>query len=221
MIPTMMLGGALLGAAAGVSGGGGGGVGATWNPLDKTTGISLSSADFTAAASGSTFEMVRCTLNDLNTSVGGKFYWEMLVDTLDDVSDIFVGIRRTSDAIASASSPLAGTHAYWRGNGSYFTGGGWSSGSSPASIAASDVLMFALDVDNGRLFVGKNGTWNNSGDPAAGTNASFTNMPTGQDSAPFFSTDNVNGNVQVTLITDPSLLNYSAPSGFTAGLAAP
>ena len=38
--------------------------------------------------------------------------------------------------------------------------------------------MFALDADSNKMWIGKNGVWYDSGDPSAGTNASFQNMPT-------------------------------------------
>ncbi|MDP6584780.1 MAG: hypothetical protein QF535_08990, partial [Anaerolineales bacterium] len=38
-----------------------------------------------------------------------------------------------------------------------------------------DIMNIAVDVDNGKCWFGINGTWNGSGDPAAGTNATFTN----------------------------------------------
>ena len=41
-----------------------------------------------------------------------------------------------------------------------------------ANVAA--IIMCALDLDNGKVWWGKDGTWFNSGDPAAGTNAAFT-----------------------------------------------
>ena len=44
-------------------------------------------------------------------------------------------------------------------------GNGWSAGN--------DVLQIALDIDNRKIFFGKNGTWMNSGDPANGTNPAF------------------------------------------------
>jgi hypothetical protein len=44
------------------------------------------------------------------------------------------------------------------------------------SYTTNDVLMVAVDVDAGKFWVGKNGTWLVSGDPAAGTNALFTNL---------------------------------------------
>lgn len=219
MIPTFGLAGSMMNTQAVSGGGGGGGSGGTWNPADKTSNLTLSAGDLTAAANTGNFEMVRTVKADFNTATGGKFYWEMTVDTLADVSDCFVGVKAAANTITSGSTPLGGTYALWRGNGQYFSNGGWSNGSSPSAYAAGDVLMFALDVDNGKLFVGKNGTWNNSGDPVAGTNASFTSMPTSTDFAILFSTDNVVGAVQLTLVSDAVDFTYTEPSGFDPGFA--
>ena len=51
------------------------------------------------------------------------------------------------------------------------TNTGWS------TFADNDIVMFALDCDNRKWWIGRNGTWTNSGDPAAGTNEqlSWTN----------------------------------------------
>jgi hypothetical protein len=221
MIPSINLGGSFSASTQAGGGGGPSGDGTTWNSSDKTTNMSLSSGDLVASANTSNFEMVRTVKSDFNTSTGGKFYFEILVNTLDNTSDIFVGLKATANTITSGSTPLAGSYALWRGNGAYFNAGGWSAGSSPTTFVAGNVLMIAIDADNGRLFLGKNGTWNNSGDPAAGTNASFSSMPSATDFAVLFSTDNVAGAVQVTLVSDPDNLTYSAPSGFTAGLPPP
>jgi hypothetical protein len=45
-----------------------------------------------------------------------------------------------------------------------------------SSSTTNDIVMCALDLDNGKIWWGKNGTWFASGDPAAGTNAAFTNV---------------------------------------------
>ena len=42
--------------------------------------------------------------------------------------------------------------------------------------------MWAYDADNAKMWVGRNGTWYH-GDPGAGTNASFQNMPTSSDTS--------------------------------------
>ena len=45
------------------------------------------------------------------------------------------------------------------------------------TFADNDIVMFALDCDNRKWWIGRNGTWTNSGDPAAGSNQqlSWTN----------------------------------------------
>ena len=45
-----------------------------------------------------------------------------------------------------------------------------------ASYTNGDVIGIALDLDNGRVWFSKNGTFQASGDPAAGTNAAFTGL---------------------------------------------
>ena len=45
-----------------------------------------------------------------------------------------------------------------------------------ASWANNDLLQIAYDADNKKLWFGKNGVWQASGDPAAGTNAAFTSV---------------------------------------------
>lgn len=47
------------------------------------------------------------------------------------------------------------------------------------SLLTTDVMRFAIDTATGRVWVGKNTTWFNGGDPAAGTGHVFT-LPTGR-----------------------------------------
>jgi|TARA_R110000851_G_scaffold983_1_gene3443 hypothetical protein len=44
-------------------------------------------------------------------------------------------------------------------------------GGTYAAFAAGDIVSIGLDMDNSKLFFGVNGTWQNSADPAAGTNS--------------------------------------------------
>ena len=205
----------MTGSANATGSSGGGDSDATWNSLDKTASITLSNGNLTAFANTTTFEGVRATANALNTATGGKFYWEMNVDALTANTDIYVGVRSSSTAMTSGVDILStANHAAWRGNAFYFVNG-WTAGSAPTTIAAGNRLMFALDIDNRRLWVGKNGTWNNSGNPASGTNPSFSNMPLAVNSAPFIHTDNVTGSVQVTLVPSSGDFLHTIPSGFT------
>ncbi len=45
-------------------------------------------------------------------------------------------------------------------------------------MVANDIAMVALDMDNGKIWFGKNGTWSESGNPAGNSNPSFSNIPT-------------------------------------------
>ena len=47
-------------------------------------------------------------------------------------------------------------------------GDGWTS-TGYDSYTANDILSFALDLDNNKFYVGKNGTWQNSGDTTSGS----------------------------------------------------
>jgi hypothetical protein len=147
-------------------GGNGRGNYAVLSPLDKVggtlTNANLSSSS-TLANNG-----VRSTI----AVSSGKWYWEWL---LQDTADNHHGVWSVAEAMGS--NYVGQTAGSWgmheangnkRNNGSYTTyGSGFSNG---------DVGMLALDMDNGKIWWGKNGTWFASGDPAAGTNAAFANL---------------------------------------------
>lgn len=90
------------------------------------------------------------------------------------------------------------------------------------TYAPGDVAMVAFDMATGRIWFGKNGTWLNSGNPAAGTSPIYSNL-----SAPAYPTLS-------NRVTSGGVLNanfgqrpfaYTPPSGFQAlntfNLAAP
>ncbi|MCP4544345.1 MAG: hypothetical protein GY832_45115, partial [Chloroflexi bacterium] len=45
-----------------------------------------------------------------------------------------------------------------------------------SAVSNGDVVMVALDLDNGKIWFGQDGTWEASGDPVAGTNAAYTTL---------------------------------------------
>jgi hypothetical protein len=47
---------------------------------------------------------------------------------------------------------------------------------SPNTLAANDIIMVALDCDANKVWFGKNGTWFDSGNPATGANAAYSNV---------------------------------------------
>lgn len=114
----------------------------------------------------------------------GKWYWEVIQDSGN--ANHFIGISNAASDVASFSPTSS---RGWYGNAAQLyadnavtatcVGGAETSG---------QVIQFALDLDNARLFVGRDNTWYSSsgaatGDPSGGTNASFSSIPT---SLPWF-----------------------------------
>jgi hypothetical protein len=98
----------------------------------------------------------------------GKWYCELKWD-----SGLYAHIGITGDPItlSANASPYAGVTAdSWGWN---YGGTVQNSGSVIAtysSFATSNILGIALDLTNNKLYFSKNGIWENSADPSAGTN---------------------------------------------------
>ena len=82
---------------------------------------------------------------------------------------------------------------------------------SVSTYTTNDIIMLAMDLDNGYGWFGKNGTWENSGDPAGGTNA-FNLASDYADGTTIFSGQN-NSAVQANFGSPP----YSITSGNSDG----
>jgi hypothetical protein len=136
----------------------------------STSGGTVKNAGLTwnSGGGGATFYLVQSTF-----VLSGKCYWEFVVPA--SITFPRPGIMR-----ADQSPPLSGA-SYWPGGGSgpansvgyvcndgdiYVGGVAVVTGATPS---AGDIIMFAFDAASGELWVGRNGTWLNSGDPAAGT----------------------------------------------------
>ena len=104
----------------------------------------------------------------------GKFYWEMKVDSM--TTHVKTGVGYTDwdkytylNQGAEFSGDALG-YAY-RNDGQKENNGISSYGN---SYTVNDIIGVAFDTENQKLFFAKNGTWQNSSDPAAGTNPAFT-----------------------------------------------
>ena len=167
----------------------------------------------------------------------GKWYWEAEVVGMN--GSILVGVGRqnyltttlnkTSSAYPGADS--GDFSASYRENGTFFTNGSSSSGKSTFT-SAGDIVMVALDMDNGAVYFGVNGTWNDSGDPTSGaskTGASYTGIQTGEFYSPSVSGSATNSTIDFNFGNPPFTISsgntdsagygnfeYSVPSGYYA-----
>ena len=141
---------------------------ATWNPLSPNDSITYSYGNGVVTGSNATNYSMSCS-----TTLGassGKYYWEMKYSTASGNGNECIGVANF-DNYEYNQNMTQGTTGYvslrWDGereiNGAttsnYFT---------PPSTGA--VLMCAMDMDNGKVFFGSNGTWFGSGNPVTGAN---------------------------------------------------
>ena len=147
----------------------------TLNPLDEP-------ATYAAAGSSANGNLDFSVSNDaaMGSTISvssGKWYWEMTV-----VSGHSAGANTVWAAIASSTPSSVNKLPYQSGSGgrSYATTGlkfnENSSSSYGNTYTNGDVIGCALDLDNGKVYWSKNGTFQASGDPVAGTNAAFTGL---------------------------------------------
>ena len=85
----------------------------------------------------------------------------------------------------------------------------------PSTFGSSDTMMFAYDPASGKVWVGKNGSWWNSGDPATGLNPVYTiaTVPNKTYAAAVIS--NSAGTYTATVNFGSTTPTYDVPEGFT------
>jgi hypothetical protein len=188
----------------------------TLNPLDVgTTNMALSNGNLDFTKSGTNFGPARGTL----AVTTGKWYFEMLSNNTNlrqvGVSNDF-NIRASSGDTSVSST--GGIGAAWDSRGYLYQ-----TGAAPSysfTYTTNDIVMVAFDASSGKIWFGKNGTWN-SGDPAAGTSPAFTASGYSY-LTPFV---NGEGGGSGTLNFGQRAFSYTPPSGFkalnTANLSVP
>jgi hypothetical protein len=146
---------------------------ATLNPLDKTpasTTITASNGNLqvTSTNAGTVAECMAATIAIPANS--GKWYWECQFTTENDAVGtpntgiIDASLQITADCYLGSSAAPASIG--FSCDGQIRTPTGNTSYTNPTS---SQVVGFAYDSSNGKLWVAVAGTWQNSGNPAAGT----------------------------------------------------
>ena len=147
-------------------GGNGRGNYAVLNPLQKGSVITVSAGNLQfASSSGNSY----CPSTIGATT--GKWYCEVFMTSVSTAA--IVGIVNENASLATYPGGNANGYGYFRDGQKYTNGVGSAYGN---SYTDNDIIGIALDLDNGRVWFSKNGTWQASGDPAAGTNAAFTGI---------------------------------------------
>ena len=103
----------------------------------------------------------------------GKWYAECKVVTIVSAYPS-VGVRQINNSnfnsISNGAAGFCGYNNYevgFNGNGDLLVNNSVSS-SWGSSLSGGDILQFAVDCDNGAIYIGVNNTWQNSGVPTSG-----------------------------------------------------
>ena len=143
---------------------------ATFNSLDNTLSqFTFSQGNLIGSYSGSNGQGTGSTATFGLSQ--GKWYWELKYDSAND-TPLRVGITDRV-AVATSTTNRVGfgdnDFAYDQGDGKIYTDNDTGS-SYGTSYAVGDIIGIALDLDNNKIYFSKNGTFQNSGNPAGNSN---------------------------------------------------
>jgi len=203
---------------------------ATLNVLDKHGNVSTSNGNLETASStgGSHFPIFTAM-----SMRGGKYYLEYKCLNNDNGMIMSImNIEHDGGSLATDSTPGNNASAVNKVGFGLLVGSGRTSHngtlSSPGAygsalaVNGAETGMCAVDLDNGKIWWGKEGTFFDSGDPANGTNAAFTTIDT--DTTWNFCFHVLNNN-NLALNWGQHGYSFTPPTGFgrlcTADLAEP
>ncbi len=184
----------------------------TWSPSDKTSGITLSGGNLIASTSAG-YNGVRAA----SSHSSGKWYFEVVMTSGDGHGTSSIGVGTSAAGLGNArvGDDIYGLgrtrdgfkyHSGESGSGDYCGGGSaWENGY---------VAQVAVDIDTGKIWFGRNNTWFDSGNPAAGTGAHFTEA-TGT-LFPMLTSGTSPSETSWTGRFKTADFSYSPPSGFEA-----
>lgn len=179
---------------------------------------------------------MRCTSTGnkhIRSSIGitsGKFYWE--VKTTAATPDFHYGLYAEARTSAGGQfNELGGgylggtaeTYGYWPHNTASGTNARWrNNGTDPVTglpqLEQNQILMFAYDYDNGKIWLGINGTWFNNGsgvgNPAAGAFSLPVNVALPTDGTPVYPTFMHYNTEKAYVNFGQQPFVYPAPTGF-------
>lgn len=176
----------------------------TWNPDDKNANFTLSNGNLTATSAVSGKKSIRATVS----KNANKYYWEISVDA-GTANRIHTGVANASMPLSYYVGQDANSWGYYSNDGKTYHNGTYASYGD--SYTVGDIIGVAIDITAGKMWFSKNGVWQNSGDPVAGTGEAFSGIS--GDLYPAHCCYWVNTAVTASFMA--SSFTYSIPSGFT------
>jgi hypothetical protein len=191
-------------------GGNGRGNYAVLNPLDKyssTIGTSEANTKLISTSGGS-FQQLRNTIG----MSSGKYYMEWVISSIGASGRTGAALIRHDSSLAGASTSTTTSWCY-SSTGDAYANNVTTALSTGAITTGTDIVMYAFDADSGKFWMGKNGVWANSGDPATGANPIYSSLTSGPY---FFGGWNYNTSDVVAFNFGQRPFAYTPPTGFKA-----
>ena len=145
---------------------------AMFNHNDRTSYV-IGAGGRAVSDDPSTAGRIRATMG----VTSGKWYWEQVLNNYSnggmygimDLDARLITGGSNEDLGLDSNSWGVLTNSGNKGHANSFTSYG-------VAAQSDDVIMCALDMDNGRVWWGKNGTWFGGGNPETGANPAYTNL---------------------------------------------
>ena len=139
---------------------------ATLNPLVAVSGVTFTESNLKEVDDNSGWQSAWSTM----AAKSGKFYFEAEYTTSARDRG-YIGVAQAKDLAANQDSYYAGqtnnSAGWYSANGSVYINAS-TTGTTLNTYTTGDILGCAIDIDNGYVYFSKNGTWEDSGDPASG-----------------------------------------------------
>jgi hypothetical protein len=190
---------------------------ATFNPIGSCTLVSgqaltISDGNLRSSASGTT-NAIEAVGTIAPTT--GKYYAEFTLNAAPQLSNQYPAIGVIGIDVDMDSGNNLGNSSFF----GYLPNGNKAKGSTTSSYGNTygngDIIGIALDLDNQKIYFSKNGTYQNSGDPAAGSNAAFTDLVAGTEYR-FCVSHAGSSATDVTMNAGQLAFNTAAPTGFSS-----
>ena len=182
---------------------------ATLNPIGSNTNNTYANGNLDSSSSSN---IEGAMVGTIGVS-SGKWYFETTAVTRNTSQVIGIAnqlLVPTNNAALGSTANGWGIITSSSSNGCVYNNG--TIGTDYGTINDGDIVGVAFDVDAAKLWIAINGTWVNSGAPASGTGAVYTNLS----GTTFFPAASIYNGGAVTFNFGQRPWSYAAPSGFKA-----
>ena len=203
---------------------------ATWNFLSSPSNgnvgdVTGSNGNTTTSSLGTGYRSYPATLGYTT----GKFYWE--IKRNNTTNDCHLGITNEDLTPANQATWIGNTANGWMygSDGGLTYNSGTDTNTGYSSSTTGDIIMVAHDATNGKLYFGKNGSWQGSSNPSTEASPAFTGLSTSKFWFPAFSGGSSNsanfgnGYFGTTAVSSAGtnasgigIFEYDVPTGYTA-----